>query len=242
MKWSIKNLRDDIYCLYGEEQLAELNSSLESIFENHDFSRYHYAEIQRLIESHMIGKDPYYDYVRLIIDTDSETRDSEHEFSLAYRANVLALLKNLHSINDFLAHTIYFALGLNFNSKHVISPRALTLYKVKQKLKYVDGVEQLLQLLYSLTEHPDNIYLKELVNYTKHRANIMSQITYDSNKTGKDIYQISIVEFEGDVRKYKPRLVDDFLSSEYNRQNGLIIRIGNEINDIVKYRAHTKNL
>lgn len=234
MKWYLKDLRDDVLCLYGEEQLVKLNSSLESIFENHDFSRYHYAEIQRLIESHMEGKDPCSDYVRLVLDTDSGTRNSEYEFSLAYRANVLALLKNLHSVNDFLAHTVYFSLGLNLGAKCVIAPRALTLYQVKKKLKLVDGTEQLLSLLNDLTEYPDNIYLKDFVNYTKHRANIMSRITYDSNKFGKDIYQIFIVDFDGDDGKHESRLVDNFLNSEYERQNELVMRIGNEINEIVK--------
>ncbi|WP_025672951.1 hypothetical protein [Salinivibrio socompensis] len=57
MTWYIKELKDNVSELYGEEQAKALSIALDSIFENQDFARFHYAEVQRLIKGHMAGRD-----------------------------------------------------------------------------------------------------------------------------------------------------------------------------------------
>ncbi|MFA0630253.1 hypothetical protein AB4589_21155 [Vibrio sp. 10N.222.49.A3] len=93
MTWYIKDLKDYVSGLYGEEQQQALSISLDSIFENQDFARFHYAEVQRLIKGHMEERNPAYDYVKLMLATDAETLNAEFEFKLAYRANVFANTK-----------------------------------------------------------------------------------------------------------------------------------------------------
>ncbi|WP_179877374.1 hypothetical protein [Vibrio cholerae] len=63
----------------------------------------------------------------------------------------------------------------------------------------------------------------------KHRSNILSDFTYDPNQHGEGIYQISFKPFgiHGEVS------VNDYLNREYNRENALIIELGNKLNQSV---------
>ncbi|WP_156111734.1 hypothetical protein [Vibrio navarrensis] len=230
MTWYIKDLKDYVSELYGEEQRQALSSSLDSIFENQDFARFHYAEVQRLIKEHMEGKNPAYDYVKLMLATDAETLNAEFEFKLAYRANVFALLKNLHSISDFLAHVLYYAFGLNLCKQTFIKPDQLNLYHTKKSLEKIQITDELKALIDSLTNHNDYRYLRDLVNHTKHRSNILSRLTYDSNQVGEDVYQVSFLPFEN----YGTVAVNEYLHREYDRQSSIVIEIGQHINHAVK--------
>lgn len=230
MAWHINELKSDVSKLYNEGQRKALDESLNSIFENQEFSRFHYAEIQRRLQEHMIGKNSSYDYVRLILTEDVDVLNAEHEFNLAYRANVFALLKNLHSVTDFLAHVLYYSFGLNIRPDTSIRLDKLNLYHTKNSLEKVGVPEALMNLLIFLTKHEDYVYLKDLVNHTKHRSNILSKLTYDPNKTGTDIYQMTFLPFEN----HGSVIVNEFLHREYNRQSELIIDIGQQINYAVR--------
>ncbi len=203
---------------------------MDSIFENQDFARFHYAEVQRLIKGHMEGKNPTYDYVKLTLATDEETLNAEFEFELAYRANVFALLKNLHSISDFLAHVLYYAFGLDLCYQTSITPEKLNLYYTKKSLEKIKITDELKALINSLTNHEDYHYLKDLVNHTKHRSNILSRLTYDSNQVGEDVYQVSFLPF----KNYGTVAVNEYLHREYERQSSIVIEIGQHINHAVK--------
>lgn len=228
--WHIKALKDDVFKLYGEVQCNALSEPLNSIFENQEFSRFHYAEIQRHLQEHMVGKNSAHDYVRLILTEDADVLNKEHEFKLAYRANVFALLKNLHSVTDFLAHVLYYSFGLNLRSDTLIKSDRINLYRTKKSLEKVGVPDALMNLLILLTEHEDYIYLHDLVNHTKHRSNILSKLTYDANKTGVDIYQTTFLPFE----KHDSVTVNEFLHREYDRQSELVVRIGQQINHVVR--------
>ncbi|WP_155759980.1 hypothetical protein [Vibrio natriegens] len=229
MIWHIKELKDDVATLFGQEQASVLSASLDSIFENYDFARYHYSEVKRLIKHHMKGKEHPCEYLKLILTNDNEVRNSELEFKLAYRANVFALLKSLHSISDFIAHVVYYAFGLNLDESTFIELDKLNLYQVKSRLKKRQEHCQVLESLEQLTNHCDYKYLKDLVNNTKHRSNILSKFTYDLNQCGEHIYQISFKPFgiHGEVS------VNDYLNREYERENSLIIELGKKLNQSV---------
>ncbi|BCK05129.1 hypothetical protein VCSRO162_3320 [Vibrio cholerae] len=227
--WHIKELKADVTALFGREQTSALSSSLDSIFENYDFARYHYSEIKRLINNHMLGKKYPAEYLMLALTTDAEVLNAEIEFKLAYRANVFALLKNLHSISDFLAHVVYYSFGLNHDKSTSIECDKLNLYQVKKSLEKRKELCDILASLETLTNHSDYKYLRDVVNHTKHRSNILSDFTYDPNQHGEGIYQISFKPFgiHGEVS------VNDYLNREYNRENALIIELGNKLNQSV---------
>lgn len=233
MQWSLKALKDNISILYGDEQIKLVSPSLDSIFENQEFARYHYSELNRLVKEHMEGLDGAHDYVDLILTNDNDIRNSEYDYGISYKANIMALVRNLHSINDLLAHTIYFSLGLNLIKKTHINPRCLNLYQVKEKLKHIKSAAGLIIDLERMMSHEDSKYLNSLVNHSKHRANIAPKLTYELNNSGAGIYKFLFQEFEYDDITYEAKLADPFLNSMYDRQSQLIIEIGNKINLLV---------
>ena len=117
MSWSLTELKNSIETLHGTEQVKLLSPCLESIFQNQDFARYHYSELNRLVQEHFDGLEDKTNYLKLILTNDIEVINNEHDYGIAYKAHILAILKNLHSISDLLAHAIYFALGLNLKEK-----------------------------------------------------------------------------------------------------------------------------
>ena len=184
VQWSLVDLKNTISDLYGREQVKLISPSLESIFQNQDFARYHYSELNRLVEEHFDVLDDKQNYLKLILTNDADVRNKEHDYGIAYKANIMALLKNLHSISDLLAHTIYFALGLNLKAQTKINPRYLNLQKVADKLTNINGASDLVNELNALTSHEDSIYLNCLVNHSKHSSNIAPNLSYELEKNG----------------------------------------------------------
>lgn len=234
VQWSLMDLKNTITDSYGGEQVKLISPSLESIFQNQDFARYHYSELNRLVEEHFEGLEDKQDYLKLILTNDADVRNKEHNYGIAYKANIMALLKNLHSISDLLAHAIYFALGLNLKEQTRINPKYLNLKKVIDKLVNINGASDLVDDLNALTSHEDNIYLNSLVNHSKHRSNIVPNLSYELEKTGIDAYKFSFQEFDYGEISYGSKLVKPFLKNMYNYQSKSIINIGNKLNSLAK--------
>ncbi|EKO3567008.1 hypothetical protein P0E95_003402 [Vibrio metschnikovii] len=230
MNWNIKELKNSVALLFGSEQSDKLAAPLDSIRENFEFSRYHYEEIQRLLRQHMEGKSSARDYFKLVFTKDTNVLDSQDDFKVAYRANVFALLKNLHSVTDFLAHVLYYSFGLNLEKDTQIEPKNLNLFHTKKSLEKASISNDLLINLYELTTHEDYVYLKDLVNYTKHRSNILYDFRYSMKHSGSKIYQFSFLPFS----KHESVLVDEYLNREYRRQNELVNKIGRQISCLIE--------
>lgn len=235
MNWSTQDLKNSIRDMFNEDQVSLANASLESIFQNLEFSRYHYMELERLINSHLSGISTEADYFHLVITNDSDVLNKEDEFKTACKANIMAFLRSIHCNADLLAHVIYYSLGLNLNLKTKLNPKYLNLKKVKEKLIEINRSEVLIEALDKLTNHHDYIYLNGLVNHTKHRANITSNLNYEIVKKGKDVYKFHFPPFEYDDEKYEKKSVYSFLHSEFDRQYEQIIEIGNKVNLLAEH-------
>ena len=240
MSWSIINLKNTITEMFGKDQINLVEPSLESIFENQDFSRFHYSELQRLITSHVDGKNSSEDYFKLVMTNDNDVKNDEYEFKIACKANIMAFVRSLHSNADLLAHTIYYSLGLNLSKETELNPRQINIFNIKTKLEKMQGTCSLINELNNLTDHKDFKYLNSLVNHSKHRANISSNLTYQLKNTGKSIYQFFFQKFEYDKINYEEQSTDSFLNREYDRQSEAVIVIGNTINECVEHA--NKNL
>lgn len=234
MSWSIIDLKNNIFEMFDEEQINLVSAPLNSIFENQHFAHYHYVELQRLISLHVDGQKINNDYVRLVLTNNIDVKNQEHEFKIACKANIMAILRNLHCITDLLAHVIYYSLGLNKKGNTELDLKYLSLKKVRDKLNKVQGSNSLIEELDKFTKHRDYIYLNGLVNHSKHRANITSKLTYELRQTGKEVYRFLFPPFEYDKIKYEKEPVDSFLQNEYGRQSEQIIIIGNKINSLVE--------
>lgn len=228
-EWDLEKLKDCVEEKYGDKQIEKTLRSLYSIFENQDFSRFHYHEIKDLISKHMINNNSGRDYLKLVISTDKTVRESEHQFSLSCKAHIISLLRQMHSIPDLLAHVIYYCFGFNLSKETRLKNHKICLFKVKNILNKNSFYSELLDLLNSLTSNDDFKYLKDLGNYTKHRANIIPKLSYSMEHKGEEIYKFTFDAFEN----YPEVPAIDVLDREYNRQGEQIIAIGNKLNELV---------
>lgn len=242
MSWNLKELKEMIDEYYGESQKKLLSPSLNSIFDNQGFARYHYAQIKELISNHLKTMTKESDYLDLILTLDPEVYNTEHEFHLSLRANINALLINLNCIPDYLSHVLYYSLALNLSNSTKIEPKKISLYSVKIKLldSSIPNKQELLKLLDELTLNDDFDFLRALVNHSKHRYTITPKLTYNMQKSNDDIYELKFENFTYDKKTYPAKNVNEFINSEYNRQSILMISIGNNINSIVRCML-TKN-
>lgn len=214
---------------YGKDQLKITTRSLDSIFENQDFAKYHYFEIKKLISGHLDSGKTGKDYFQLVMSTDSNVRESEEQFSTSCKAHIISLLRNMHSIPDLLAHVVYFCLGFNINSETSLDESKVSLFNVKKILENNPKYRKLLELLTCLSVNDDFKYLKDLGNYTKHRANVIPKLSYSMEHEGEDVYKFTFEAF----KKYPETPAIKFLNREYNRESEQIIIIGNTINELV---------
>jgi hypothetical protein len=235
MSWSIQDLKSIILDMFNEAQVELARAPLESIFQNQDFSRYHYTELERLIGLHLDDISTEKDYFHLVITNDLDVLNKEDEFKTACKANIMAFLRSIHCNTDLLAHAIYYSLGLNLNEKTKLSLKYLNFKKVKDKLSEINGSESLIEALDKFTNHHNYTYLNGLVNHTKHRANITSNLNYAIAKTGKDVYKFYFPPFEYEEEKYEKKSVYSFLHNEFDRQSEQIIEIGNKINILAEH-------
>lgn len=233
ISWDQPELKSLLEKRYGEGHQKLAFKSLDSIFQNQDFSRFHYSEINRLISEHMKGKETAKDYFRLNMSMDIDVRESEFLFSTSCKAHIISLLRHLHCAPDLLAHTIYYCLGLNLNKESFLEESKVTLYKVKLILKRNSKYIPLLKLVNSFTNNNDYKYLQDWGNHTKHRANIVPNLSYRIVATGKDIYSFEFEAFSFKGRVHPIESVISFINREYDRESENIISIGIEINKLV---------
>ncbi|MFA0570173.1 hypothetical protein [Vibrio gallaecicus] len=234
ISWDHPELKSSLEKRYGLGHQELAFKSLDSIFQNQDFSRYHYSEIDRLISEHMTDKKSVKDYFRLVMSTDANVKESEFIFRTSCKAHIISLLRHLHCAPDLLAHTIYYCLGFNLNDESFLEESKVTLYQVKLILKQKSEYKSLLKLVNCLTNNDDYKYLQDWGNHTKHRANVVPNLTYSLVSTGKDIYNFTFEAFSFKGREYPVESVMSFLNREYDRESEQIILIGMEINKLVE--------
>ena len=156
-------------------------------------------------------------------------RESEHKFSTSCKAHIISLLRQMHSIPDLLAHVIYYCFGFNLDNKTHLAANKVSLHNVKKILGNRSTYSELIELLNLLTGNDDYRYLKDLGNYTKHRANVVPKLSYSMEHKGEQVYKFTFEAFES----YPEVSAIDFLNREYNRQSERIIAIGNKLNELV---------
>ena len=155
-------------------------------------------------------------------------RADRENWAIVAQANIVACMQNLHSSHDILGYLIYFLLELEFDKL-----RNINLANVISKIDKANYT-YLMELLNKLTNHEDYEYLNAYTNHSKHR-HIVNPIF---NLGIPDIKQFgfSFDDFKYAGKPFEKRKVDEFLTSEYNREFQIIIQIENELINIIENR------
>ncbi|MFC5568827.1 hypothetical protein ACFPN1_01950 [Lysobacter yangpyeongensis] len=223
--WNLGELRNHVERLFGQWQRDALNPCLKTIVERRDFARFHYSEAARLL-SEAIGDREQFEMVGVMTGAyDKEPGDFEWARFQA-SAHVSACVHSMHSLADIAGHMVYLAFGMNRDPTKELSEKELTVYRVRDRLES----HSIRALLNELLEHPNFAYLSALNNHSKHRSIV--SMPYSVDMTGKDPegHGMKFAEFLYDGKPHGPRWAKPFLKQEYERQEGLILAIGETLN------------
>ncbi|UOV07427.1 hypothetical protein MUU77_11150 [Pseudoxanthomonas sp. F37] len=226
MRWDLGELRRQVERLFGEEQLRTVNQALRTIGNRREFSRFHYNEARLRMEEVVEGRADFELTAALLGAFDTDERQFSTSRFQAY-AHTVACVHNMHSVADNMVHFAYFALGANLRPEARISnERDITWPKVSKKL----AAGPIKQGLSALLDDPGFTYLAAVSNHSKHRSII--EVGYSVNFGSEEVeHGLRFSPFSYDGIAYPPTWVRPTLVNEYQRQEGLILTIGNAIND-----------
>lgn len=97
-----------------------------------------------------------------------------------------------------------------------------------------ESQKSLVIMLRDLTGHEGYSYLNAIVNHSKHKSLISPSFRFNLGDKGKEKKELILPAFRYGNKSYQPRLAYEFLTSEFDRQSDFVIKIGNEINRVVK--------
>lgn len=229
VNWDLNVLRQAVEKLYGPEHLAKLLSSLNSIVERQEFSRFHFHESKDALEKILHDKTDQTSLLRLVLSFGSEDREMFKECKFRASAHITSCIQNMHSVSDILSHVIYYSL----NIRSAKNESAISLKYVHKQIKAIVELDALDKMLESLINHKDYEYLAAVVNHSKHRSIVEPYFNVNLRKQGKDMQEMRFREFVYSGKGYPSRHAYEFFESEFNRESTLIIDIGNEVNRIV---------
>ncbi|MGG2099642.1 hypothetical protein [Stenotrophomonas sp. NRRL B-14846] len=232
MKWDLKELRGHVERLFGEEQLRTVKQCLRTIGDRREFSRYHFNEAKGRMEGVLQGHEAFELTAALLGAFDTDDRQFSTARFQAY-AHTVACVQNMHAVVDNMVHFAYYVLGTNLDpATRIEKERDITWSKVSKKLvagPIKDGLSALL-------DDPGFTYLAALSNHSKHRSivEVSYSVIFESDAVE---HGLRFNPFTYDGVTYPIKWVRPTLIDEYQRQEGLILTIGNAVNDELRDRS-----
>lgn len=231
MRWDLGDLRYHVKRLFGQSQLRIVNSCLRTIGDRRELSRYHFNEAISRMEDVLQGCEDFDLTAAFFGAFDSE----EKQFSTARfeaHAHTLACIQSMHAVVDNMIHFTYYVLGINLDATtRIEKERDITWSKVSKKL----GAGPIKDGLSSLVDDEGFAYLAALSNHSKHRSiiEVSYAISFDSDPVE---HGLRFSPFSYDGVDHPATWVRPALINEYQRQEVLILSIGNAINDVLRDR------
>ncbi|EKT4066967.1 hypothetical protein [Stenotrophomonas maltophilia] len=232
MKWDLKELRGHVERLFGVEQLRTVNQCLRTIGDRREFSRYHFNEAKDRMEGALQGRETFELTAALLGAFDTDDRQFSTARFQAY-AHTVACVQNMHAVVDNMVHFAYYVLGANLDpATRIERERDITWSKVSKKLVAGPIKDGLIALL----DDPGFTYLAALSNHSKHRSIV--EVSYSVNFESDAVeHGLRFNPFTYDGVTYPTKWVRPTLIDEYQRQEGLILTIGNAVNDELRDRS-----
>lgn len=228
-RWDLKQLRESVESIYGRSQRTAISPSLDSIDQRRGFARYHYHEAIRVMKQATSEHNSDMGIMLLIMQVDEEASSEFQWASFQASAHITACVQSMHTVADMLAHTLYYAYGMNLDQEKALDAHRIGIRAVTQRLP--EGMVK--DHLNTLVEHESFVYLSALTNHSKHRS--MVKTTYSLDLTGEaaSSHGLKFSGFEYGDEFFIERWVRPTLEAEFNRQEVLVISIGQALNAAV---------
>ena len=225
-RWDLKQLRESVESLYGRSQRKAISPSIDSIEQRRGFASYHYLEALRVMKEATSAHESDMEIMLLMMDADEEASREFRWASFQAAAHITACVQSMHCIADMLAHTLYYAYGMNLDQEKVLDAHRVGIRSVSQRLPEGAVKDQ----LKTLVEHESFLYLSALTNHSKHRSMVKASYTLDLTGEAAASHGLKFSGFEYGIEEFTERWVRPTLEAEYNRQATLIISIGQALN------------
>jgi hypothetical protein len=164
-RWDLKQLRTSVESLYGRSQRTAISPSIDSIEQRRGFAAYHYHEALRIMKEATTTHESDMDILLLIMEADAEASSEFRWASFQAAAHITACVQSMHTVADMLAHTLYYAYGMNLDKEKAVDAHRVGIRTVSQRLPEGKVKDQ----LKSLVEHESFVYLSALTNHSKHQ-------------------------------------------------------------------------
>lgn len=231
MKWDLNALVEAVRHRSGRGQSELVRGAVNAIAARQVYARLQYQEARTIIDS-LVPKDAdegdVFDALFGERPWGAETFDSARRRA---EAHLVACAESLNVTADMLAQVVYHALDLR--SVVPLNPRRITVGAVTSALPS-DTAHRLLKAdLDSFVAAPTHVYLRDLVNTSKHRSIVGVIYAMDLIDAAGPRHGIRFSPFHYEGRSYQATWAAQFLEDEYARQSASILEIGRAINSIV---------
>lgn len=233
MNWDLTVLIESAEKMYGKEQKKLVIETTNSIDERQYYARFHYHEAVSIFNGYFENRKSLKESMDLVFRKSAADYEAFDLLKKKTQAHIVGFMQSLHSVSDILSHVIYYSLGLNFSHQSKINIDYLTIHKLSIFLEKENTYHHLLSLIKKLIENNEYKYLADVVNHSKHRSIIEPFFNVNHKRSEGEHHEIKFRGFNFKNVTHMPRLVFEFMESEFDRQSQLIIIIGNELNKIV---------
>lgn len=230
--WNIAQTKKLVEARYGRNYLDFVAPSLNSMSERLSFARYHYEEVQRLLND--FSKIRLQDSSLLIIKhgPNAEHR-AEFEFlMIAIGAHCVACVLSIHALADIASFALYQSLGYA-QAPNAIPERRISLVTVKEAFSKNPKHTQLSALLKELESNGAFKHVAALANRSKHQSVVKPMLNEDWTGERKDRHQIRVPVFRHGRTTYPEAELKSVLEPAYAIASITIVQAGNELHRLL---------
>lgn len=244
LSWNIDETQKLVLSLYGRSQLDLVRPCLESVVDRQNYARFHYFEIQEILEryvsTHLKDTTLLDSKLDMSLGVDDEAADDFFIFNTKIGAHFTACIQCLHAVADILGHALYYAVAINLLPNPL--PEKFYAPYVLGRIKGNPELAPVHALFDSLFAGGNFDHLAALVNLSKHRSVVRPFLKEDLKGLAQQRHMLKISSFARKGKstaknhEYPEVSIKEFLESEYNRCSGLVIEIGNSLNAVLRAR------
>lgn len=239
--WDLKKTYDLVEKLFGRVQLSIVQPSIRSIGDRQKFAQYHYVETKRLLRGfqrrHLRNRHLF----EAIHGSDEKASYAFEVLMVKVGAHITACIQAIHAVPDILASGVYLGLGLNLKSEK-LADRSINITSVGNLLRRFPSYIELATLFDQVALGYKYEYIAAVSNLSKHRTVIRPSLNMDMTGVRTNLHEFHIGSFEkkiGGILKYYPSIsIEDLLEEEFSRVGGIIVEIGNKMNEILESGDH----
>ena len=232
MRWSIADTRRHVEARFGRDHLARVAPSLNSLAERLSYAKYHYQEIQRLLDSysrlHLVDKP----LLVAIHGGDEVSREEFEVLMIEVGAHATAFVLSIHAVVDIMAHAVYLALGCDLEVG-ALRARDISAASVQRRLRQIPDHALIADAISSMCSDTRYKHIAALSNMSKHQSIIKPVLNEDLTGSRPQWHEFRFTAFNYGGNDYPEATIDSVFEPAYELASSTIVEVGNRLNEIL---------